>query len=98
MTASNTRISTRWRTLGIAALAVAAVATTGFATVAPAEARVTFGFSVGGPVYGYYPYPAYGYYGSYYGYAPSYYSYGYPYYYGYPYAYGPSFGFSYSHR
>lgn len=93
------RISTRWRTLGTAALAVVAMATIGFTTVTPAKAAVGFGFSVGGPAYyGYYPYPAYGYYGGYYGYGPSYYSYGYPYYYGYPYAYGPSFGFSYSHR
>ena len=90
----------RWRTLGSAALAVVAVAAIGFTTVTPADARVGFGFSVGGPAYygGYYPYPAYSYYGPYYGYGSYYPNYGYPTYYGYPYAYGPSFGFSYSHR
>lgn len=88
----------RWRALGSAALGVAAVAVIGLTTVTPAKAD-SFGFSIGGPAYGYYPYPAYSY-----GYSPYYsypaYSYGYPAYsYGYPYAYsGPSIGFSYSNR
>ena len=103
MKRSDMRISQAWRTLGSAALAAAAVATIGFTTVTPAKAEVGFGFSVGGPAYyGYYPYPAYGYYRPYYGYSPyyGYPAYSYPAYsYGYPYAYGsPSIGFSYSNR
>jgi hypothetical protein len=83
----------RWRTLGSAALAVAAVAVIGLTTVMPAKANwrddwhrhhdgVGFGFSIGTPGYGYYPSPAY----------TGYPAYGYPYYYGgyYPYDSGPS--------
>jgi hypothetical protein len=89
---SNTRVS-RWRTLGSAALGLAAVAAIGISTITPAKADwdrwhhhsgVAFGFSVGAPGYAYdpyYAYPAYPAYG---------YSYGYPYYYG-PAYYGPSF-------
>jgi hypothetical protein len=78
----------RWRSLGSAALAMAAVAAIGFTTVTPAKADwrrddwhrhggVAFGFSIGTPGYGYYPYPAYPYSYPYYG---GYY----PYYYGGP--------------
>jgi hypothetical protein len=94
---------TRRTGLGSAALAVAAVAVIGLTTVTPAKADwrhddwryhsgVGFGFSIGGPAYGYYPYPAYPAY-------PAYPVYGYPYY-GYsPYYYGgPSVTFSYSNR
>jgi len=83
----------RRRTLGSAALAVAAVAVIGLTTVTPAKADwrddwhrhhdgVGFGFSIGTPGYGYYPYPAYA----------GYPTYSYPYYYGgyYPYDSGPS--------
>ena len=97
---SNKRISrSRWRSLGGAALAVAAVAVIGLTTVTPAKADwrrddwhhhggVGFGFSIGEPAYGYYPYPAYP-------------AYGYPYYYGgyYPYYYGgPSLSFQFGRR
>lgn len=83
----------RWRHLGSAALALAAVTVIGAASIAPAKAEwrdhggwhhhdgVGFGFSVGTPGYAYYPYPAYPAYPAYYGY---------PYYYG-PSYYGPSF-------
>jgi hypothetical protein len=105
MKRSDMRVSQpRWRSLGSAALAVAAVTVIGFTTVTPAKAdHVGFGFSIGGPAYGYYPYPAYGYgYSPYYSYSPyyGYPAYSYPAYsYGYPYAYGgPSFGFSYRSR
>ena len=91
MKRSDMRVSQpRWRTLGSAALAVAAVAVIGLTTVTPAKADwrddwhrhhdgVGFGFSIGTPGYGYYPSPAYP-------------AYGYPYYYGgyYPYDSGPS--------
>ena len=90
----------RWRTLGSAALALAAVAVIGLTTVAPARAdwrdrgwherpSVGFGLSFGAPAYGYSPYPAYGYSPYYYGYSP--------YYYGYPYG-GPSIGFEFGRR
>ena len=100
MERSNKRsLQPRWRRLGGTALAMAAVAMIGFATVTPAKADwrrddwgrhhdgVGFGFSVGAPAYGYYPYPAYP-------------AYGYPYYYGgYPYYYGgPSVSLSFGHR
>jgi hypothetical protein len=92
-----TRIPILWRTFSSAALAIVAVAAIGFTTATPANARVAFGFSVGGPVYygGYYPY--YGY-TPYYGYAPYY---GYPSYgyYSYPtYGYygGSDYGYDYS--
>jgi hypothetical protein len=92
----------RWRSLGSAALGVAAVAVMGLTTVAPAKADwrrddwhhnggVGFGVSIGGPAYGYYPYPAY----------PAYPAYSYPYYGGYysPYYYGgPSVSFNFGHR
>jgi hypothetical protein len=99
MTGSNSRIAPLWRTLGSAALAMLAVTAIGFTTVAPAKARVAFGFSVGGPTYygGYYPY--YGY-APYYGYpAYSYYSYPSYSYYTYPsYGYygGSDYGYDYS--
>src|SRR5216684_2761690 len=81
-----------WRSLGGAALAMAAVAIIGLTTVTPAKADwrhddwhdhggVGFGFSIGGPAYGYYPYPAYPAY-------PAYPPYGYPYYGGYSTYYG----------
>jgi len=99
MTGLNTRIRTLLRTLGGAALATVAVAAIGFTTATPAKARVSFGFSVGGPAYygGYYPY--YGY-APYYGY-PSYSYYSYPSYgyYSYPsYGYygGSDYGYDYS--
>ncbi|MGH7124240.1 MAG: hypothetical protein ACREFI_07705 [Stellaceae bacterium] len=93
MKRDNMRVSgSRWRHLGSAALALAAVAVIGATSITPANADwrdhrgwhhgggVGFGFSIGGPAYGYYPaYPAYYDYG-----------YGYPYYYG-PAYYGPSF-------
>jgi hypothetical protein len=81
------------------AIALAGMAVIGAATLSPAQAQywdhrwhhhhsggVGFGFSVGTPGYGYYPYPAYP-------------AYGYPYYGGYPYYYGgPSVSFSFGHR
>ena len=101
MKRSDTRVSQpRWRTLGSAALAVAAVAVIGLTTLTPAKADwrddwhrhhdgVGFGFSIGTPGYGYYPYPAY---------APN--PYGYPYYYGgyYPYDSGPSVSLDFDRR
>ena len=91
----------RWRSLGSAALAVAAVAVIGLTNVTPAKADwrddwyrhhdgVGFGFSIGTPGYGYYPYPTY----------RGYPAYGYPYYYGgyYPYDSGPSVSFDFDHR
>ena len=98
---SNKRSSqSRWRSLGGAALAMAAVAVIGLTTVTSAKADgrredwryhggVGFGFSVGGPAYGYYPYPAYPAYG--YPYYGGYYPY--PYYYG-----GPSVNFEFGRR
>lgn len=95
MKRDTTRVSgSRWRYLGRAALALAAVTVIGATSIAPAKADwrdrgwhhhggVGFGFSIGAPGYGYYPYPAYPAY-------PAYYGYGYPYYYG-PAYYGPSF-------
>ncbi len=85
------RSNRRMSRLGSAALALAAVAVIGAASVAPARAdwrgrewhehpSVGFGFSIGTPGYAYYPYPAYPAYPAYYGY---------PYYYG-PAYYGPS--------
>ena len=102
MKRSDMRVSQpRWRTLGSAALAVAAVAVIGMTTVTPAKADwrddwhrhhdgVGFGFSIGTPGYGYYPHPAYA----------GYPAYGYPYYYGgyYPYDSGPSVSFDFDHR
>ena len=102
MNRSDMRVSQpRWRTLGSAALAVAAVAIIGLTTVTPAKADwrddwhrhhdgVSFGFSIGTPGYGYYPYPAYA----------GYPAYGYPYYYGgyYPYDSGPSISFDFDRR
>ena len=102
MKRSDIRISRpRRRALGSAAVGLAAVAVVGFTTVTPAKAdwrrdgwhdrpAVGFGFSVGGPGYGYYPYPAY----PAYGYYPPAYSYGY----GYPYYSGPSVNFEFGHR
>ena len=88
----------RWGSLGSATLAMAAVAVIGLTTVTPAKADwrrdgwhdrggVGFGFSVGTPGYGYYPYPAYP-------------AYGYPYYGGYyPYYYGgPSISLDFGRR
>jgi hypothetical protein len=100
MKRSDIRVSQpRWRNLGSAALAIAAVAVVGFTTVTPAKAdwrrdhwrghpEVGFGFSVGAPEYGYYPYPAYPAYGYY------------PYYYGgyYPYYGGPSVSLDFGRR
>jgi hypothetical protein len=93
MNRSDTRVSTsRWRTLGSAAIGLVAVAAIGVSSITPAKADrddwhhhggVGFGFSIGTPGYGYYPYPAYPAY-------PAYYYYGDPYYYG-PAYYGPSF-------
>ena len=90
----------RWRAVGSAALALAAVAVIGLTTVTPAKADwrddwhrhhdgVGFGLSIGTPGYGYYPYPAY---------APD--PYGYPYYYGgyYPYDTGPSVNLDFGRR
>ena len=95
MNRSDTRVSrSRWRTLGSAALGLAAVAVIGVTSITPAKADwrdhgwhhhggVGFGFSIGAPgYYGYYPYPDYPAYPAYYGY---------PYYYGGPAYYGPSF-------
>ncbi len=91
----------RWRHLGNAALALAAVAVIGATSMTPAKADsgghdwhghsgVGFGFSIGAPAYGYYPYPAYPAYPAY-----AYPAYGYPYYDGYYPAYGgPSVNFS----
>ena len=99
MKRSDIRISRpRWRALGSAAVGLAAVAVVGFTTVTPAKAdwrrdgwhdrpAVGFGFSVGGPGYGYYPYPAY----PAYGYYPQSY-------YGYPYYSGPSVSFDFGRR
>ena len=99
MEQSNKRSSrSRWRSLGGAALAMAAVAAIGLTTVTPAKADwrddwhrhhdgMGFAFSIGTPGYGYYPYPAY---------TP----YGYPYYYGgyYPYDSGPSVSLDFDRR
>ena len=87
----------RRRTLGSAALAIAAVAIIGFTTATPAKADwrrdhwrggPEVGFTIGAPVYGYYPYPAYpayGYYPYYGGYYPDYYG-------------GPSVSFEFGRR
>lgn len=95
MKRSDTRVAgSRWRTLGSAALGLAAIAVIGVSTITPAKADwdrhhhggVGFGFSVGAPGYAYYPYPAYPAYPAY----PGYY-YGYPTYYGPAYSSSPSF-------